>query len=118
MKQKLTQTEQIYYGLKKQHVSFKPVLQIHRFIILKEISLHNVTFKQLKISCATTDGNIASHTRQMEIAGLLEVIKEFVGKYPQTSYKITKKGMKLYEELEKYLTDLMSTSTLRGKCSA
>lgn len=100
-------------GLKKQHESFKPIFSIHRFIILKESILHYVTFKNLKLSCATSDGNIASHTRQMELAGLLEVKKEFVGKYPQTSYKATKKGMELYKDLEKYLTDLMSQMTLR-----
>ena len=115
--QKLTQAEQIYYGLKTQHDSFKPIFSIHRFIILKESTLHYVTFKHLKLSCATTDGNLASHTRQMNLAGLIDIKKEFVGKYPQTSYKATKKGMKLYEELEKYLTDLMATTTLKEKGS-
>lgn len=67
----------------------------------------------LKLSCATSDGNLASHARVLENAGLIKVKKEFVKKYPQTSYKATKKGLELYKELETYLTDLMRLVPLR-----
>lgn len=110
----LTQQDKIYIGLKKQHDSFKPIFGIHRFIILKETTLHYVTFKNLKLSCATSDGNLAQHTRQMELLGLLDVKKEFVGKRPQTSYKATKKGLELYNEIEKYLKDLMNLTLLQS----
>ena len=39
-----------------------------------------------------TDGNLASHINGLEKQEYIEVIKEFVGKKPRTSFKTTKTG--------------------------
>lgn len=113
--QTLTFGDKIYLGLKKQHERFQLVLPIHRFIILKESSLHYVTFEHLTLSCALGDTRLSSHIRAMKVGGLLEAKKQFIDKRTQATYKATKKGLQLYKELEKYLTDLMSLTTLDGE---
>lgn len=109
----LTQREQILKGLKLQHDRINLVFKIHRLIILKEVTLGKKSFKNLKFSCSLTDGNLASHLRVLEIQGLIHVIKEFENRYPKTSYTITNKGQKLYDEIEKYIKVLLSTKTLK-----
>jgi DNA-binding MarR family transcriptional regulator len=44
--------------------------------------------KQLKL----TKGNLALHVRKLEEAGYLKVKKDFVGRVPRTTYKVTVSG--------------------------
>jgi len=46
-----------------------------------------------------TPGNISSHMTKLEAAGYVKVKKSFVGKRPQTMFKLTRKGR---AEFEKY----------------
>lgn len=57
-----------------------------------------VEFKYLKEMLALTDGNLASHIKALEKELYIEIKKEFVGKKPQTTYRVTKKGRKAFEE--------------------
>ena len=57
-----------------------------------------VEFKELKQLLELTDGNLASHITALEKAECVEYKKEFVGKRPKTSYKVTKLGRKLFEK--------------------
>jgi DNA-binding PadR family transcriptional regulator len=54
-----------------------------------------------------TDGNLASHSNALEKARYIEVKKEFVGKKPKTSYRVTQSGREAFTEhlnaLEKLL---------------
>ena len=49
-------------------------------------------FNELKARLQTTDGNLSVHLRKLEDAGYVEVIKQFVGRKPQTQARITKAG--------------------------
>ena len=64
-------------------------------------------FKTLRDLLDTTDGNLASHLRGLEKAGYIQVKKQFIERKPNSSYSITRKGKKAFEDhlshLEKYL---------------
>jgi DNA-binding MarR family transcriptional regulator len=57
-----------------------------------------VDFGTMKEMLNITDGNLASHITALEKMDFLEVKKQFVGKKPNTSYGITKKGKKAFGE--------------------
>ena len=48
-----------------------------------------VTFNDLKGLLNVSDGNLASHIKGLEAKEYIEIKKEFVGKKPSTSYRIT-----------------------------
>ena len=64
-------------------------------------------YKQLKTLLDLTDGNLASHIAALEKKEFLEVRKSFIGKKPNTAYRVTKLGKKSFKEhidaLEKLL---------------
>ncbi|MET3038279.1 transcriptional regulator [Chryseobacterium sp. NRRL B-14859] len=66
-----------------------------------------VDFSEMKSLLEITDGNLASHSNALEKAGYIEVKKEFVGKKPKTSYRVTQNGRQAFNEhldaLEKLL---------------
>jgi DNA-binding MarR family transcriptional regulator len=66
-----------------------------------------VDFSEMKSLLEITDGNLASHSNAMEKARYIEVKKEFVGKKPKTSYRVTQSGREAFTEhlnaLEKLL---------------
>ncbi len=49
-------------------------------------------FSTLKELLGVTDGNLASHTKALEIEKYISVEKQFIGKKPNTSYRATKEG--------------------------
>ncbi|NML57806.1 winged helix-turn-helix domain-containing protein [Chryseobacterium cheonjiense] len=66
-----------------------------------------VDFSEMKSLLEITDGNMASHSNALEKSGYIEVKKEFVGKKPKTSYRVTQSGREAFTEhinaLEKLL---------------
>lgn len=66
-----------------------------------------VDFNTLKEALEITDGNLASHLKNLEKLGYIEVKKEFVGRKPRTSYLATVSGRKAFQAhikaLEKFL---------------
>ncbi|NPA08537.1 MAG: transcriptional regulator [Chlorobi bacterium] len=66
-----------------------------------------VDFSEMKSLLEITDGNLASHSNALEKAAYVEVKKEFVGKKPKTSYRVTQSGREAFTEhlnaLEKLL---------------
>ena len=66
-----------------------------------------VDFNEMKKKLEVTDGILASHSSALEKSKYIEVKKEFVGKKPKTSYRVTKEGKEAFTEhlsaLEKLL---------------
>lgn len=66
-----------------------------------------VAYKELKRMLNLTDGNLASHIYALEKNDFLEIKKQFIGKKPKTTYRITKLGRTAFIEhiagLEKLL---------------
>lgn len=91
-------------------MSSKQINQIHnninrvvhepvRLAILKILtSAKKVDFNFLLTTLGITKGNLATHTSKLESTGLIEVKKEFRGKIPHTSYRITKKGQRQFQK--------------------
>lgn len=66
-----------------------------------------VDFSEMKALLGITDGNLASHSNALEKVSYIEVKKEFVGKKPKTSYRVTQSGRQAFTDhldaLEKLL---------------
>ena len=54
-------------------------------------------FQTLKELLKVTDGNLASHIAGLEKQEYIEIMKEFVGKKPRTSFKATNNGKKAFK---------------------
>ncbi len=57
-----------------------------------------VDFSEMKSLLEITDGNLASHSNALEKSEYIEVKKEFVGKKPRTSYRVTQRGREAFTE--------------------
>jgi len=70
-----------------------------RLAILKILtSVKEVDFNFLLTTLGVTKGNLATHINKLEVAGFIEVRKEFKGKMPHTSYRITKTGRRQFQK--------------------
>lgn len=69
-----------------------------------------IDFTEMKSLLSTTDGNLASHSTALEKAGYIEIKKEFVGKKPKTSYRLTNSGRTAFKEHLSSLEKLMRTN--------
>lgn len=64
-----------------------------RLAILKTLcSAKEVDFNFLLTILGVTKGNLASHIEKLQTAGYLSVKKEFRGKMPHTTYRVTPAG--------------------------
>jgi DNA-binding MarR family transcriptional regulator len=59
-----------------------------------------LTFNDLKMLFAVTDGNLGAHARKLEDAGYISCRKTFEERRPRTEYRLTGTGRKA---LERYL---------------
>jgi DNA-binding MarR family transcriptional regulator len=55
-----------------------------------------VDFSRLKEQLQLTDGNMSSHLAALEKAQYITITKRFVGKKPNTTYKVTDEGKKAF----------------------
>ena len=55
-------------------------------------------FSTLKELLGVTDGNLASHTKALETENYIAIVKQFIGKKPNTSYRATKEGRKAFQD--------------------
>ena len=79
-----------------------------RLGLMSILSVNNwVSYKEIKDLLEVTDGNLASHIQSLEKINYLEIKKQFIGKKPLTTYKVTEIGKEAFENhiegLEKLL---------------
>jgi DNA-binding MarR family transcriptional regulator len=60
----------------------------------------SLSFNELKHLMNTTDGNLSIHTRKLEDAKYIACTKSFIGRRPNTQYRLTQPGRRA---LQKYL---------------
>lgn len=64
-------------------------------------------FNMLKELLGATDGNLASHTKALELEKYISIEKQFIGKKPNTSYRVSQIGREAFvahiEALEKLI---------------
>jgi DNA-binding HxlR family transcriptional regulator len=68
----------------------------------------SIDFNSLKELLDVTDGNLASHLAALEKNLLIEVQKQFIGRKPNTTYRITSTGRSAFSEHLKYLERLVN----------
>lgn len=64
--------------------------------------VESLEFTELRSTLGVTDGNLSTHLSHLEKAGYVTITKQFVGKKPRTSVRISAKGrraMRNYIEL-------------------
>lgn len=69
-----------------------------------------VEYTEIKSHLDLTDGNLASHISALEKLNYIEVKKQFVGKKPNTSYKVTRTGRKAFQDHLTALENLIRKS--------
>ena len=57
----------------------------------------DVNFNDLKELIEATDGNLASHLKNLEENNFIKVNKGFIGRKTNTTYSITKAGEKAFQ---------------------
>lgn len=72
--------------------------QLRLAIISLLISLESAEFTFIKEKTNSTAGNLSVQLDKLSEAGYLNIEKSFKGKKPVTTCRITKKGIKAFEE--------------------
>lgn len=67
------------------------------------ISVKEAEFTFIKEKTNATAGNLSVQVQKLKEAGYIEVTKQFVDNYPQTTCKITSEGVKAFEAYVKAL---------------
>ena len=57
-----------------------------------------VSYKEIKNLLDLTDGNLASHIHALEKINFIEIRKQFIGKKPLTTYRVTNIGKNAFKE--------------------
>lgn len=64
-------------------------------------------FNSFKEMLDVTDGNLASHLKNLEKQEYIEVNKSFVGRKPLTTYSATSTGKKAFQDHLEFLENLI-----------
>jgi DNA-binding MarR family transcriptional regulator len=56
----------------------------------------SLTFTELRDTLGMTDGNLSVHLQKLEEKGYVAIDKQFVGRRPQTSVRLTKPGHRAF----------------------
>jgi len=67
-------------------------------------------FNMFKELLGVTDGNLASHTKALELENYIKIEKQFIGKKPNTKYSTTNSGKKAFKEHIEALEKLIQKS--------
>lgn len=82
-----------------------PILhsQLRLAVMSLLISVKEAEFTFLKEKTNATAGNLSVQVQKLKDAGYIEVTKQFKDNYPQTTCKVTKKGVDAFENYVKAL---------------
>jgi predicted ArsR family transcriptional regulator len=75
------------------------------------ITKSEADFNTLKEVLDVTDGNLASHLKALEKEDYIEVLKQFVGRKPNTKYMVTADGRHAFKRHLVALETLISGKT-------
>ena len=67
----------------------------------------SLDFTSIKELLGVTDGNLATHLKALESHEYISVLKQFIGKKPNTSYQITDKGRIAFSDHINALEELL-----------
>ena len=75
-----------------------------------------LTFTELRDSLEMTDGNLSVHLQKLEEKGYVAIDKQFVGRRPQTTCKLTKAGRHAFTRYLDHLQAIVEQG--RGQAGA
>ena len=86
-----------------------PILhsQLRLAIMSLLISVKEAEFTFIKEKTNATAGNLSVQVQKLKEAGYIEVNKQFKDNYPQTTCKVTSKGIEAFENYVKALQDYL-----------
>lgn len=84
-----------------------PILhsQLRLAVMSLLISVKEAEFTFIREKTNSTAGNLSVQIQKLKDAGYIDVTKQFKENYPQTICKVTRQGIKAFEE---YVTSLQS----------
>lgn len=87
-----------------------PILhsQLRLAVVSLLISVREAEFTFLKEKTNSTAGNLSVQINKLKDAGYIDVTKQFSNNYPQTTCKITRKGVEAFEEYVNALQTYMN----------
>ena len=90
-----------------------PILhsQLRLAIVSLLISVKEAEFTFLKEKTNATAGNLSVQIQKLRDAGYIDVTKQFRDNYPLTICKITRQGVKAFEEYVKNLQSYLGNGT-------
>ena len=90
-----------------------PILhsQLRLAVVSLLISVKEAEFTFLKEKTNASAGNLSVQIQKLKDAGYIDVIKQFKNNYPQTICKITREGVKAFEDYVKSLQSYLGPKT-------
>jgi DNA-binding transcriptional ArsR family regulator len=84
-----------------------PILhsQLRLAVISLLIGVKEAEFTFLREQTNSTAGNLSVQIQKLKEAGYIDVVKQFKDNYPQTICKITRNGIKAFEDYVKNLQE-------------
>lgn len=70
----------------------------------------SMSFNELKDLLKTTDGNLSVHARKLEDSEYVVCDKQFEGRVPKTTYKLTTQGKRALENYLNHMEGLIRTA--------
>ena len=95
--------DNLYLGLKK--IFHEP----SRLAIMSALcrSIDPLSFGQLKEECELTDGNLSSHLKMLEDAGVVAIVKSSANSKPRTEILLTERGRESFIDYLKALEGVL-----------
>lgn len=86
-----------------------PILhsQLRLAVMSLLISVKEAEFTFIKEKTNSTAGNLSVQVQKLKDAGYIEVTKQFKDNYPQTTCKVTPKGIEAFENYVKALQEYL-----------
>ena len=87
-----------------------PILhsQLRLAVMSLLISVREAEFTFIKEKTNATAGNLSVQVGKLKDAGYIEITKQFKDNYPQTTCKITRKGIAAFEQYVKNLQSYLN----------
>lgn len=87
-----------------------PILhsQLRLAVMSLLISVKEADFTFIKEKTNSTAGNLSVQVQKLKDSGYIEVSKQFKDNYPLTTCKITKQGIKAFEDYVKALQEYLN----------
>jgi DNA-binding transcriptional ArsR family regulator len=79
-------------------------------------AVNRLTFTELRDALAMTDGNLSVHLQRLEERGYLAIDKQFVGRRPQTTCRLSRAGRQAFSRYLDHLEAIVQQG--RGQAGA